>query len=83
MLLGQLADAPKDQMRLYRRSARRIDDKGNRGALTDREGAIERTGKAGKRESRAQRGGKADDAGQSHHRHNRTIALKTLRDEVA
>jgi hypothetical protein len=68
-------------MRLYRRTARRIHKNGNRDGLTDRKGALEGAGKTSKREPGAQRCRKADYAGQSHHRHNRTIAPKSRRHE--
>jgi hypothetical protein len=63
MLLGQLADAAEDQVRLYRRSTRRIDNNGNRRGLPDRESTLKRAGKTGKRKPRAQWGGKANNAG--------------------
>ena len=80
-LLRQFADAAEDQVRLHRRSARRVDrERDGRGAAHG-ERALERAGDAGERQARPQRRRKSDNAGQAHHRHDRTVAAKTPRNE--
>src|SRR5262245_48694404 len=80
MLGRELAYTAVDQVRLYRRAARRIDRQCDRLRSSHVEGAIERTGDGGEREAGFQGGGKADDAGEPNHRHDGHAAQSLWQD---
>ena len=82
LFVRQLADAPVDQMRLHRRTARRIDNQRHGFRLFDAEGALEVARRRGDREARLERRRKADGAGQSHHGDNGNATAPFLRKKL-
>ncbi len=81
LLLGKIADAAEDQVRLGGGAAGRIDDQsdGRRGLV--REGALERAGDAFKGQAGAKRRSAADRSRQTNHRDDRDVAAEARRDQ--
>jgi len=71
------------QVRLYRRSAGRIDQQSHCLGIAHAERAVERTGNAGQRQSGPQRGRKADHPGETDHGNHGDIAAPPLRHQPA
>ena len=70
LLVGELANAAEQQRRLHRRSARRIDDEGDRDEIGDTKRPVDRRGVAFQRDPTPP-GPSHDDAVEAQHRNNR------------
>ena len=78
MLGGERPDPPRDQGRLHRRTARRIDDNGDRLGAFALERTFQDAGESGQRQPPLERPEPADDAGELDHRHHRRRIAEAL-----